>query len=195
MKKIICILLAATTVATCAAGAACSKGQTGGGNNALQGYTLTQEIENNDKDCKDGNCPHERCPHCRDGHSQRYAENDNPNSKDGGKRLGAPHRPLGEDEGGTNGFEFDDKFGMPRKRGGLHIIPPRGGVYNPDEDEKEDAPSKESDNENGNMETDVKEDKRDTDTTENKDGTKHKDRHRHRHGRHIKKPPEVAENN
>ena len=52
MKKLLLILLTAVIAAAGLGTAACSKGQTGGGNNALSGYTRSAGEENGDDGCK-----------------------------------------------------------------------------------------------------------------------------------------------
>lgn len=119
MKKLLLILLTAVIAAAGLGTAACSKGQTGGGNNALSGYTRSAGEENGDDGCKAGYCDcGDDCPCRRDGEHR-------PMPKDN-----MPPMPGDEDtSGGMNGFEFDrGRLGKKRQPGLPGFIMPNGNV-------------------------------------------------------------------
>lgn len=110
MKKLLLILLTAVIAAAGLGTAACSKGQTGGGNNALSGYV--RQTEDGGCNCGDD------CPCRRDG-EHRHMPKDN-----------MPPVPGDEDtSGGMNGFEFDrGRLGKKRQPGLPGFIMPNGNV-------------------------------------------------------------------
>lgn len=121
MKKLLLILLTAVIAAAGLGTAACSKGQTGGGNNALSGYTRSAGEENGDgaDGCKTGDCDcGDDCPCRRDGEHRHIPKDNMP--------------PVPGDEntsGGMNGFEFDrGRLGKKRQPGLPGFIMPNGNV-------------------------------------------------------------------
>ena len=111
MKKLIMILLTAAIAASACGAAACSKGQTGGGNNTLSRYTRETEGEGGydcgcGKDCGcEGNC-RGNC-NCGDNCDCEKDGGAKDNRKD--MRHGHGKRPIPNDErtGHMDGFEFD----------------------------------------------------------------------------------------
>lgn len=134
MKKLIIVLLTAALAAAGCGSAACSKGQTGGGNNALSGYVRQTEDggcncgENCDcgDGCRTGDCDcGDDCPCRRDGGS--------------GHMNGMPPVPDDENASGRmNEFEFDHgRLGRRGRRGLPDFMVPNGNVWGrpmPDDD-------------------------------------------------------------
>ena len=105
------ILLTAALAAASLGGAACSKGQTGGGNNTMSGYVRAEGETDNGYDCGCGDdckCKGEcddDCD-CRE-NCDCGKEAQNGGNKEERKRGGRNMR--GEEAGGTGGFEYDDE--------------------------------------------------------------------------------------
>lgn len=137
MKKVALILLTAALAAASLGGAACSKGQTGGGNNTMSGYVRAEGETDNGYDCGCGDdckCKGEcddDCD-CRE-NCDCGKEAQKGGNKEERKRGGRNMR--GEEAGGTGGFEFDGekmdgKFD--KKRNGFGFFAPDNGMFGRD---------------------------------------------------------------
>lgn len=137
MKKIALILLTAALAAASLGGAACSKGQTGGGNNTMSGYVRAEGETDNGYDCGCGDdckCKGEcdddcDCKENCDCGKEAQKGGNKEERKRGGRNM------RGEEAGGTGGFEFDGekmdgKFD--KKRDGFGFFAPDNGMFGRD---------------------------------------------------------------